>query len=316
MKHSQTGKESGASDVSFITEVEGHFLLPFNLTPNDILERHRSARRGEENNDPTPAMKGGNYFQDGALAWFNDDYGTEIVEPKKGYKNKYCNMVASLDGLFQKEWMYNGIHIPAGSPWECKIPRFPSDQTDSMERILQVQSQIDCVDAEVGVIAELSRSDFVWRIAVVYRHENTIKAIRKAVDTFWEHMEKGTEYLPMTNEEANRLLQSNYFDALDLTEGPTDQIGAEARQLLMESVQGYDDCRRAEKSAKEGKEINSLNIKRIMGGVEKIKIPGYRVNFTTRTRKATVEKITPAKPESKSVFGTTGLSVNLSLLHI
>ena len=72
MKLSKTGQESGASDVPFITPIDGTFLIPFGKTPNDVLQRHRDARNGVEEDTATPFMKRGNYMQDGALQWFND----------------------------------------------------------------------------------------------------------------------------------------------------------------------------------------------------------------------------------------------------
>mgnify|MGYP003131736346 CR=1 FL=1 len=294
-KFSKTGFESGASDGPFITKVGGAYLQPFGITPNDMLMRHRSALNGVDLNDPTPAMKGGNYFQGGALQWFNSDYNAKVVEPKRGFKNEFCNMTASLDGIFTEDWSYEGTTIAAGNVWECKIPRFPSNPTDAMERVLQVQAQMDCADCELAVIAELARSDFVWRIAIVRRHEGTVKAVREAVDVFWDHMKNNTDYPPITNKEANQMIGSNHFDPIDLRDGPTEEFSAEARQLLIDSSETYIAAKSTKNAAAAMMDAEALNIKNVMGGVETVLIPGGKISFSTVNYDAKPEKVTPAK---------------------
>ena len=82
MKHSITGKESGASDVPFITPVNGEFLIPFGKTPNDILRRHRAAQDGVSDDPPTQFMKRGNFFEDGAREWFMEEFECHLAQPK------------------------------------------------------------------------------------------------------------------------------------------------------------------------------------------------------------------------------------------
>ena len=283
MKLSKTGQESGASDVPFITPIDGTFLIPFGKTPNDVLQRHRDARNGVEEDTATPFMKRGNYMQDGALQWFNDEFDAHVVEPEIGYRNEWCNMVASLDGMFTADWMHGNHLIPAGSVWECKIPGYPAERTDGMERVLQVQAQMDCVDAERGVIAELAMSDCRWRIAIVPRHQPTIDAIRRAVDEFWQHMEDGTDYGPQTSSEASRMLLGNRLpDRMDLTESPTTEIMSEARQHLIDASETYLTARRTKQSCERMMDECGLIMKAMMNDVERVKLPGgIAVNHTT-----------------------------------
>ena len=298
MKHSQTGKESGASDVPFITQVKGEYLLPFGRTPNDTLIRHREAIDNVKPPEPTAPMKAGNYFQDALMHWFNDEFNCAIMEPKKGYRNKHCNMVASLDGIFTEDWQYEGTTVKAGNLWECKHPGRPSNPSDAMERVLQVQAQMDCTDTDICVIGELARSDLQWRIAFVPRHEPSIKAIREAVNIFWDHMGNDTNYPPVTNEEANRYYDANYFQPIDLTDGPCEEIKSEARGHLIDAADTYLAAERAVTAGKKCMEENALIMKHILGGVEKVQLPDNRmVNFTTVNYKAQPEKIkiTPAK---------------------
>ena len=159
MKHSITGKESGASDVPFITPVNGEFLIPFGKTPNDILRRHRAAQDGVSDDPPTQFMKRGNFFEDGAREWFMEEFECHLAQPKEGFRNEYCNMVASLDSVFTEDWQYENLPvIPMHSNWECKIPARPSSPTDSMVRVLQCQAQMDCSNASFFLLTSLSSS--------------------------------------------------------------------------------------------------------------------------------------------------------------
>ena len=62
-------------------------------------------------------MKAGNYFQDGALEWFNEEFNARVVEPSVGYTNEFCNMTASLDGVFEEDWTYQDFSIAVGNNW-------------------------------------------------------------------------------------------------------------------------------------------------------------------------------------------------------
>lgn len=298
MKFSVTGKESGASDIPFILQVRDQWLCPFGITPNDKLTSHRAALDGVYQNNATGIMKAGNYFEDAARQWFMDDYSADVSHPDQGYRNPHCNLVASLDGLFAEDWEYEGTVIPAGSIWECKIPTRPGKPTDSMERILQVQAQLDCCDAEYGVIAELARLDCVWRIAIVKRHEATILAIREAVNVFWQHMEDDTDYGPVTSSEYSRMLLGNPMaEAHNMIDGPENGLDQEQYIDLKDAADTYISAQRAKKASESMMESSALMIKAIMGGMEKIKLPdGVTVGHTTTEYKARPEKVTPAKP--------------------
>jgi len=283
MKLSRTGYENGASDTPMITPIDGVFLCPFGLTPNDMLQRHREALAGTSKDHATPIMKRGNYFQAGALEWFNDDYNAKVVEPTKGYRNEYCNLVASLDGVFTEDWQHGNHMIPAGSVWECKLPRFPAQRVDGIERVLQVQSQIDCANVEWGVIAELAQSDCIWRVEVIPRHQPTIDAIREAVDVFWAHMEDGTDYGPQTSSEASRMLLGNRMpDRLDLTDTPTTDIMCEARQNLIDASETYLSARSTKANCERMMEDCAMTMKTVMQDVERVKLPGdIQINHTS-----------------------------------
>jgi len=302
MKHSITGQESGASDAPIITPINGEYLTPFKLSPNDMLARHRAARDGEDTNKATPIMKRGNYFEDGARQWFEDEFGVELDHPQTGYRNEHCNLVASLDGFFKDDWEYENLPIPKGSVWELKLPRFPGSPTDSLERVIQVQAQLDCADANIGVIAELAQSDCKWRIAMVHRHEPTILAIREAVNIFWQHMEDGTDYPPITQSEYSSMIPGNRKPGIhDLTDGPSELIMNDARQDMIDAAETLVACNRTMAATKSMEESCKMRLKAAMGGVEKVLLPGSikvfhsTVEYKAKPERTTVKKAEPAR---------------------
>ena len=296
-KHSRTGHELGASETPWLVEIDGEYVAHYGTTRNDILTKHRAARDGTPiENDPTPPMKAGNYFQDGALEWFNEEFNARVVEPSVGYTNEFCNMTASLDGVFEEDWTYQDFTIAEGNNWECKIPRYPADPLDNMLRVIQCQAQMDCLDCELTVLAELARSDLIWRIAIIPRHEPTIKAIRDGVNEFWQKMEDDSNYPPQTSSEASRMIPGNRRpEPLDLTEDKAEHITREGRQHLIDSSENIITARRTKKSCDELIERESLLIKQIIGGAEKVILPDTTINFATREYKDQPAKTVPAK---------------------
>jgi len=307
-KYSKTGWELGASETPWFVKIEDEFVPHFRTTQNDILTKHRAARDGTPiENDPTPAMKAGNHFQDGALIWFNEEFEADVVEPEIGYKNQFCNLTASLDGVFKKDWAYRDFLVPTGSNWECKIPRKPADPIDNMLRVIQCQAQMDCLDCEITVLAELARSDLIWRIAIIPRHQPTIQAIRDGVNEFWEKMEDNSDYPAQTSSEASRMILGNRRpDVLDLTEAKeSETISREGRQHLINASENIITAKRTKKSCEELIERESLLIKNVLGGIEKVKLPNTKINFTTREIKAKPEK----KVDAKAAFVTRALTI-------
>ena len=296
-KHSRTGFQLGASETPWFVEIEGEYVPHFKTTRNDILRKHRAAQDGTPiENDASAPMKAGNYFQTGALEWFCDEFNAEIEEPLIGYKNKSCNMVASLAGVFKKDWMYRDFSIPAGSNWELKIPAYPADQCDNMLRVIQIQAQMDCLDCEFTVLAERARSDLVWRIAIIPRHDPAIKAIHTGVNEFWRKMKDNSDYPPQTSREASRMIPSNRrAEPLDLTENEAEHITREGRQHLIDSSENIIVAKRTKKSIEELIERESLLIKQIIGGAEKVILPDVTINFGPREIKDQPAKTVPAK---------------------
>ena len=179
---------------------------------------------------------------------------------------------------------------------DFKHPIHSPKNPEELHYILQIQGQIDCVGADWGILAFLTRTTSEWVIVVSHRHEPTIQAIRKAVDVFWDHMANDTDYPPVTNQEANRYYKSNHFNALDLTDGPTEEIKSEGRGHLIDAAETYLAAQRAVKAGQECMDKNALIMKHIMGGVEKVILPDNRsVSFTEVNYKAQPEKTVPGK---------------------
>jgi len=295
-KFSVTGVESGASDLGAIVEVDGEYLFPFGNGPNDILQRHRAAQDGIDIFPASRIMEAGNRFEDAIRLWFEDDYKVTVTPAQKGYRNKICNLVASLDGLIEEEKPFTitdhrGIaHTLEGKGViDFKCPTYSPDEPEALRYIFQVQGQMDCADGEWAIIAYLPRVNLEWVIAVTRRHKGMIKAIHEAVDTFWLHMEKNTDYPPATTAEANRLIGGNRRpDALDLVEGCPDDspIDRNGRDELMNLAESYFAGIKTKKAGENLKEESQLAIQQIMNGVEKVEIPGVNIRWTTMEYRA------------------------------
>lgn len=302
MKYSITGKESGASDLGAIVPVAGEYLRPFGNSPNDVLTRHRAALEGVDTFPASRIMEAGNRFEDAIRLWFEDEFSVTVKVADKGYRSENCNLVASLDGIIN-----DGIVITdyAGTTWEVpkcvidfKCPTYAPDDPESPHYMLQLQGQMECTDMPFGILAQLDRCRCEWTISVFERHNGVIEAIRKAVDVFWDHMANDTNYEPVTSSEASRLIAGNRQpEPHDMTDGPTNGLDAEQHQDLIDAADTYVNAQRAAKASKAVMESAGLNIKAIMGGMEKVKLPaGITVGHTTTEYKATPEKIVPAKP--------------------
>ena len=303
MKYSITGKESGASDLGAIVPVASEYLRPFGNSPNDVLTRHRAALEGVDTFPASRIMEAGNRFEDAIRQWFEDEFNCIVDIPTKGFRSKHCNLVASLDGV-----VVNGLTITdhAGvthtidseAVIDFKSPTYAPDDPEAPHYMLQIQGQMECTDFDWGILAQLDRARCEWTIAVWRRHNGVIEAIRKAVDVFWDHMANDTNYEPVTSSEASRLIAGNRQpEPHDMTDGPTNGLDAEQHQDLIDAADTYINAQRAAKASKAVMESAGLNIKAIMGGMEKVKLPaGITVGHTTTEYKATPEKIVPAKP--------------------
>jgi len=185
---------------------------------------------------------------------------------------------------------------------DFKHPRFKPKEPEGLPYVFQVLIQMDCADADWGIIAFLPRGTLEWCIVVVLRHEPTILAIRKAVNQFWQHMETGTDYPPTTSKEASHLIRGNRLpERHDLRDGPTEEFMNDARQNLIAAVDQYTTARRAKDGNDQIMQDAALIIKSIMGGAEKVILPGdIKVAHSTVEHKAKPEKVVPATTASTS----------------
>jgi hypothetical protein len=304
MKFSKTGYESGASDLGAIVEVEGKFLMPFGLTPNDIIDRHKNALAGIEQRS-TRVMEGGNRYEQTNREWFEDDFQVKVDCPKQGYRNKTCNLVASLDGEINEEFKiidYNSIEhfLKPKTVIDFKFPRTAPKNPEDMSYLLQVQGQMDSADADNAIVAYLSRDKLEWTIVVTQRHEPTIKAIHQAVDTFWQHMKNGTMYECVTSSEASKYIPgygNNAIEPHDLRNNSNNIFSDNDREKLILLSDRWKLAKSQKKEAENTLEETSLEMKKILGGVEQVLLPDTKVSHKTVEYKAQPEKtkIIPAK---------------------
>jgi len=295
-KFSKTGYESGASDIPAITPVDGEFLLPFGNTPHDVLQRHRAALDGVDLFPASRIMEAGNRFERAIHDWFEDEFNCEVATATEGFRSENCNLVASLDGI-----IFDGITITDHTGVshdlkgmgviDFKCPTYKPDNPEGMNYHLQLQAQMECANgAEWAILAQLDRVSCNWTISVFSRHQGMIEAIVESVNIFWEHMEKDTDYPPMTTTEANKIIEGNRRpEPHDLTTKDIDKdcpLSANDRDQLMNLAETYHTSKGIEKQCKADKEEAQLAICEVLGGVEKIILPDFNINWTTSESKA------------------------------
>lgn len=307
-KFSLTGYETGASDLGAIVPVGGVYQMPFGNSPNDVLTRHRAALEGVDLFPASRIMEAGNRFEDAIRIWFEDEFNCQVETVTQGYRSERCNLVASLDGI---------IRMPQSSTWELidykgqswtfdgdavidfKSPTYAPNDPEAANYMLQLQGQMDATGLNWGILAQLDRARCEWTISVFQRHNGVIQAIHQAVNTFWEHMANDTNYPPIDSKEASRLIAGNRkAPAHDLTEGIDDTFTDEQRDDLITLANTICKAKAETKAAQKVEENAKKSIMDIIGGVEKVTLPGAKISWSTTEYKAQPEKITPAKPAS------------------
>lgn len=309
-KFSQTGVELGCSELGVIVPVGGKYLQPFGQTPNDALQRHRAAQDGLDINEPTRIMIAGNRFEAATREWFCHDFDTEVSLPNTGLQSRNCNLVASLDGRLSFDLKivdFKGVEhdCPAGTPIDFKMPTYTPEDPESMTYHLQGQGHMECSGADKVIFAYLDRCRCNWTIVVFERHMGMIQSIRQAVDVFWEHMANDTNYAPLTVAEANvHILGNRKPEPLDLTHDASAAqfIDDDDRLELIELADDLVSANSAIKFSKEIKENVTLRIQEILGGTERVLLPGAKINWTTTetAAKPEVTKTIPAQPAKTS----------------
>ena len=300
-KFSVTGKQSGGSDLGIIVPVQGQFLHPFGMTPNDMLTRHRAAREGHAA-DPMPrTVQAGNWFEDAIRQRFETDYGVEIERMTEGFASRHCNLVCSLDGQIDRrdkpmlitDWRGKTWELEGLINWETKFPIHPPKDPEAFHYMLQSQGGMDCAETRHCILAYLPRSTMEWIIVVYEYNQEVCKAIGDAVDDFWQHMENDTYYDAQTTTEANKLIPGNRLpDPVDLRMGPNDLYTESELETLVQATTDYLTAKRTKKIAEQNIEDAQLVIQHFMGGVEKLKLDGADINWTTIENKAKPEKAT------------------------
>ena len=300
-KFSVTGQESGGSDLCIITPIQGEYLHTFGQTPNDMLTRHRAARDGHTADEMPRTVQAGNWFEDVIKKRYEIDFGVEIERMTEGFPSKHCNLVCSLDGQIDRrdkpmlitDWRGKTWELEGRINWETKFPIHPPRDPEALSYMLQCQGGMDNAETMHCILAYLPRSTMEWVIVVHEWNPDVCRAIGDAVDTFWEHMENDTYYHAQTTTEANKLIPGNRLpDAVDLRMGPNDLYTETELETLVQATTDYLTAKRTKKLAEQTIEDAQLVIQHFMGGVEKLKLDGADINWTTIENKPKPEKAT------------------------
>ena len=229
------------------------------------------------------------------------DHGVEIERMTKGFASRHCNLVCSLDGQIDRrdkpmlitDWRGKTWELEGLINWETKFPIHPPKDPEAFHYMLQCQGGMDCAETRHCILAYLPRSTMEWIIVVYEWNSEVCKAIGDAVDDFWQHMENDTYYDAQTTTEANKLIRGNGLpDPVDLRQGPNDLYTESELETLVQATTDYLTAKRTKKIAEQSIEDAQLVIQHFMGGVEKLKLDGADINWTTVENKAKPEKAT------------------------
>ena len=281
--------------------VQGQFLHPFG---HDAKRYAYTPQSGEEGHaaDPMPrTVQAGNWFEDAIRQRFETDYGVEIERMTEGFASRHCNLVCSLDGQIDRRDKPMLITDWRGKTWELeglinweKISDPPAERSRGVPLYVAVSGRHGLRrNTPLHTGSFLPRSTMEWIIVVYEWNSEVCKAIGDAVDDFWQHMENDTYYDAQTTTEANKLIRGNGLpDPVDLRQGPNDLYTESELETLVQATTDYLTAKRTKKIAEQNIEDAQLVIQHFMGGVEKLKLDGADINWTTVENKAKPEKAT------------------------
>ena len=177
---------------------------------------------------------------------------------------------------------------------ECKTTQaMPEDVLPPWRGPLQNQVQMECADAQYGVVAVLYRGSTL-RLWVYQRDERQLEAIHDALTDFEARRAVGDWY-PVVNSDDGNVA----FSQVDQAAPPLDVEDAEVQQAIEDLIE----AKARKKECDQVIDASQAIIKDYMGNHEQAitEYDGkrYMIKWGMRNIKATPEKITPAKPASQ-----------------
>lgn len=293
-KFSDDAKELGASRV-------GAIIL--GQTPFSTNERERQktihAKTGvttlAESDFNKEAKDRGNYLEDGILNWTKDKLermseGKALVKLGKvthGYRLDDLKLCASLDGILQIDGKI--VVRDPGTQGHMELSGFGAleiktmaheDGPPRMDQVIQLQTQLLCSGFKWGIIAIFGKSQKL-NLYPYKADKELFKIITEKVLEFWNKVELDEPYPPLDNGKP-------YTINLDHLKTKNEVLN-----LISDYNKAYAETKYWQKLVDECKE--ALELVMSEHDAEYAEIGGFKINNPLVKRKATPEKVIPAK---------------------
>lgn len=301
-KFSQDGYEIGASKIGVIVLGKNNFYVR-----EYLRYQFRKIQLGEidqmDSTSAPNAAKRGQYLEPGLREWVSDELdelcsqqegqmSCNLYIPKEGFHKKEYKMAASLDGIleikggvlpFYDRLEDKMVNLEGFGVCEIKTQGYNSGPP-TYENILQVQAQMFCSGYKWAIIGKLGPN--LKFDMYVYEEDKEIQnTIVEAVKDFWKRVEDDIPYDDDSEPEKTFVDWTNHSKSNE----------------VMDLITDFNNC---DQKIKEQKELKESAREKIIGtlkseNVSYIIINDKKVALDTIVRKATPEKIVPAKPESQ-----------------
>ena len=298
-KFSKDGYEVGASKVPLIVIGQDDF----GNTREQLRYRFMTIRCNPdivhlESKQNKNAKDRGNYLEDGIAHWVSDQLDNLCVDsgsvtfrkPIDAYRLSKYKMAASLDGVLtvdgepiQYDDPQTGKTITLSGEGVCEIKTQGYNDHVTYDHILQLQAQMLVTGFKWGVIGHLGPR-LKMQMFVFESDKQIQKKILERVKDFWRRVEKDTPY-PVIAESTEKVYSDWSNDDKGLTKLTNDY------DLAKDEIERW--------TTTKDQLANAIKSILKQENASYVKIREKQIACELITRKATVERIVPAKPASQ-----------------
>ena len=298
-KFSKDGYEVGASKVPLIVIGQDDF----GNTREQLRYRFMTIRCNPdivhlESKQNKNAKDRGNYLEDGIAHWGSDQLDNLCVDsgsvtfrkPIDAYRLSKYKMAASLDGVLtiqgepiQYDDPQTGKTFTLSGDGVCEIKTQGYNDHVTYDHILQLQAQMLVSGLKWGVIGHLGPR-LKMQMFVFESDKQIQKKIIERVKDFWRRVEKDTPY-PVIAESTEKVYSDWSNDDKGLTKLTNDY------DLAKDEIERW--------TTTKDQLANAIKSILKQENASYVKIREKQIACELITRKATVERIVPAKPASQ-----------------
>ena len=298
-KFSKDGYEVGASKVPLIVIGQDDFgNTREQLRQNFVEIRKNPDVVRLESKQNKNAKDRGNYLEDGIAHWVSDQLDNLCTDPGSvtfrkpidAYRLSKYKMAASLDGVLTVDGepiQYNdpqtGKTFTLSGKGVCEIKTQGYNDHVTYDHILQLQAQMLVSGFKWGVIGHLGPR-LKMQMYVFESNKQIHKKILERVKDFWRRVEKDTPY-PVIVEPTEKVYSDWSNDDKGLTKLTNDY------DLAKDEIERW--------TTTKDQLANAIKSILKQENASYVKIREKQIACELITRKATVEKIVPAKPASQ-----------------